>query len=79
MLSNRTQRKRWVLYFSKALTPAKRYSFLVGEFEQSHTAKTQLLPLLQNLANNPTIEELESAFSIEKVTDEFFNQYKDLM
>jgi hypothetical protein len=62
----------------EALTPAKRYSFLVGEFEQSHTAKTQLLPLLQNLANNPTVEELENAFSIEKVTDEFFNQYKDL-
>jgi len=58
------------------LTPAKRYSFLVGEHEQSHTAKTQLLPLLQNLANNPTVEELENAFSIEKVTDEFFEQYK---
>jgi type I restriction-modification system DNA methylase subunit len=60
------------------LTPAKRYSFLVGEYEQSHTAKTQLLPLLQNLANNPTVEDLENAFSIEKVTDEFFEQYKDL-
>ncbi len=38
-----------------------------------------MLPLLQNISNNPpTIEELEAAFSIEKVTDEFFNQYKDL-
>jgi len=62
----------------KEFTPAKRYSFLVGEHEKAHTAKNQLLPLLQNIANNPTIEELESAFSIEKVTDEFFNQYKDL-
>jgi hypothetical protein len=60
------------------LTPAKRYSFLVGEYEQSHTAKTQLLPLLQNLTNNPTVEDIENAFSIEKVTDEFFEQYKDL-
>lgn len=62
----------------KEFTPAKRYSFLVGKYEKAHTAKNQLLPLLQNISNNPTIEELESAFSIEKVTDEFFNQYKDL-
>jgi hypothetical protein len=62
----------------KEFTPAKRYSFLVGEYEKSHTAKNQLLPLLQNIANNPTVAELESAFSIEKVTDEFFEQYKAL-
>ncbi len=62
----------------KEFTPAKRYSFLVGKHEKAHTAKNQLLPLLQNISNNPTIEELEAAFSIEKVTDEFFNQYKDL-
>lgn len=59
-------------------TPAKRYSFLVGKYEKTHTAKNQLLPLLQNIKNNPTLEEIEAAFSIEKVTDEFFNQYKDL-
>jgi len=62
----------------KEFTPAKRYSFLVGEYEQAHTAKTQILPLLQNIANNPTLEDIENAFSIEKVTDEFFGQYKDL-
>ena len=62
----------------KEFTPAKRYSFLVGKYEKAHTAKNQLLPLLQNIANNPTISEIESAFSIEKVTDEFFNQYRDL-
>jgi len=62
----------------KEFTPAKRYSFLVGKYEKAHTAKTQLLPLLQNISNNPTIAELEAAFSIEKVTDEFFNQYKGL-
>jgi len=62
----------------KEFTPAKRYSFLVGKYEKAHTAKKQILPLLQNIANNPTIEEIENAFSIEKVTDEFFAQYKDL-
>ena len=62
----------------KEFTPAKRYSFLVGEYEKAYTAKNQLLPLLQNVSINPTVEELENAFSIEKVTDEFFTQYKDL-
>ena len=62
----------------KEFTPAKRYSFLVGEYEHAHTAKKQLLPLLQNVYNNPTVKQLEDAFSIEKVTDEFFTQYKDL-
>lgn len=50
----------------KEFTPAKRYSFLVGKYEKTHTAKNQLLPLLQNISNNPAIEELEAAFSIEK-------------
>jgi len=62
----------------KEFTPAKRYSFLVGEYEKAHTAKNQLLPLLQNISGNPTIEQIEAAFSIDKVTDEFFIQYKDL-
>lgn len=60
----------------KELTPAKRYSFLVGEHERGHTAKTQLLPLLQNVYNNPTLAQIEETFSIEAVTDEFFEQYK---
>jgi len=62
----------------KDFLPAKRYSFLVGKYEKSHTAQNQLLPLLQNIANNPTVSDLENAFSIEKVTDEFFKQYNDL-
>ena len=62
----------------KELTPAKRYSFLVGEHEQAHTAQKQLLPVLQNDYSNPTVEDLEKAFSIEKVTAEFFEQYKEL-
>lgn len=62
----------------KELTPAKRYSFLVGEHEQAHTAQKQLLPVLQNTYNKPSVEEIESCFSIEKVTDEFFDQYKEL-
>jgi len=62
----------------KELTPAKRYSFLVGKHENSHTAQSQLLDILAMDYARPTIDEIENAFSIEKVTKEFFNQYKDL-
>lgn len=60
------------------LTPARRYSYLVGEHENSHTACKQLLPVLAMDYADPRIEEIEAAFSIEKVTDEFFDQYKAL-
>ena len=59
-------------------TPARRYSFLVGQNEKSHTAQSKLLPLLQNDNKNPTFEDLESAFSVEKVTEEFFEKYREL-
>jgi hypothetical protein len=57
--------------------PARRYSFLVGEHENSYTARKQLLPLLTDSVK-PTLEAIEQAFSIEKVTNEFFQQYKEL-
>lgn len=60
------------------LTPARRYSFLVGKNENSHTAQSQLVPLLCNDAQDPTIKELEDAFSIEKVTKDFFEKYRNL-
>jgi hypothetical protein len=59
-------------------TPARRYSFLVGENENSHTAKSQLLPLLENDDKKPTLGEIEDKFSIETVTKEFFESYRDL-
>ncbi|MEY3788554.1 MAG: hypothetical protein RLZ75_2761 [Pseudomonadota bacterium] len=57
--------------------PARRYSFLVGEHENSYTARKQLLPLLTDSVK-PTLAAIEQAFSIEKVTNEFFQQYKEL-
>lgn len=59
-------------------TPARRYSFLVGENESSHTAQSCLIPALLNDDNNPTLESLEDIFSIEKTTDEFFEKYREL-
>jgi len=59
-------------------TPARRWSFLVGKNENSHTAQSRLIPILQDDKNNPTLAELEEAFNIEKVTKEFFEKYRDL-
>jgi type I restriction-modification system DNA methylase subunit len=63
---------------SETLTPARRYSFLVGANEHSHTAQKQFLPLLENDDYNPTLAEIEEAFSIDRVTEEFFDEYDGL-
>ena len=60
------------------LTPARRWSFLVGENESSHTAQSQLVPVLQDDSHDPTLKQLEAAFNIEKVTKEFFEKYREL-
>lgn len=59
-------------------TPARRWSFLVGANENSHTARSRLSPLILDDAHNPTLAELEEAFNIEIVTKEFFTEYRDL-
>ena len=59
-------------------TPARRYSFLVGKNESSHTAQSRLLPALCNDDTDPTLRELEEIFSVERVTKEFFEEYRDL-
>lgn len=60
---------------TEKLTPAKRYSYLVGEGEPCNTAKQRLFPIFQDDTHNPGIDDLEEAFSVEKVTSEFFQQY----
>ncbi|MCX7870161.1 MAG: BREX-1 system adenine-specific DNA-methyltransferase PglX [bacterium] len=62
----------------KELTPAKRWSFLVGKNEKSHTAQSRFLPLLENDYFKPTLSDLEKAFDVEVVTKEFFEKYRDL-
>src|SRR3990170_1528516 len=59
-------------------TPARRWSFLVGVNEKSHTAQSRLIPILENDEHNPTLTQLEEAFNIETVTKEFFREYRDL-
>ncbi|MFA6076273.1 MAG: TaqI-like C-terminal specificity domain-containing protein [Negativicutes bacterium] len=59
------------------LTPAKRYSFLLGVGEPHHTAEKQLLPIFADDTRLPTADDLESAFGVEKVTKEFYDKYKE--
>jgi len=60
------------------LTPARRWSFLVGENESSHTAQSQLVDILADDKNDPTLSTLENAFNIEVATKEFFKRYREL-
>src|SRR6266487_6561971 len=60
------------------LTPARRFSYIVGEGESCHTAQTRFLDLLKDTDKNPTLLQLEEAFSVEAVTKEFFRKYADL-
>jgi hypothetical protein len=59
-------------------TPAKRWSFLVGKNEKSHTAQSRFINLLENDNLRPTLEDLENAFNVEVVTKEFFQKYREL-
>lgn len=63
---------------SEEFTPARRWSFLVGVNEKSHTAQSRLVTILANDEHAPSLEELENAFDIETVTKEFFLKYRDL-
>lgn len=61
----------------REISAARRLSYLVGEGEPSHTAATQLRELLRR-TERPGLQELEKAFAIEKVSEDFFQQYKTL-
>ncbi|MEW6618275.1 MAG: TaqI-like C-terminal specificity domain-containing protein [bacterium] len=60
------------------LTPARRYSFLVGKNEPTHTAQQQLISIFQDDRLNPSLADLEKAFSVEAVTRQFYEDYKGL-
>jgi len=55
-------------------TPARRWSFLVGKNERSHTAQSRLVDILEDDEHNPNLKQLEEAFNIEPVTKEFFDK-----
>jgi type I restriction-modification system DNA methylase subunit len=60
------------------LTPARRFSYIVGEGESCHTAQTRFLDLLSDTEEDPSLARIEEAFSVEAVTKEFFTGYRVL-
>lgn len=62
---------------SENLTPAKRYSYLVGKGEPCHTAQERLYQLFVSDNVAPSLDALEEAFSVEAVTKEFFDKYRE--
>lgn len=59
------------------LSSPRRHSFLVGPNEPNHTCQKQFLGLLTN-EGNILLRDIQEAFDIENVTDDFFNEYKRL-
>ncbi|MDR0506062.1 MAG: restriction endonuclease, partial [Dysgonamonadaceae bacterium] len=59
---------------SKEITPPKRFSFPVGANKNNRTAKERLLPILQNDSINPSIKQIEDAFSVETLTKDFYKE-----
>lgn len=60
------------------ITPAKRFSYMVGSKEASHTAQQQLCQLLESSVKKPELNDVENAFAVERVSESFFEHYKEL-
>ncbi len=73
-----TEGKSGKVKVKEEFTPAKRWSFLVGTNENSHTAQSRLAPIVEDDQTNPTLKQHEDAFNIGKVTKEFFEKYREL-
>lgn len=69
--------KEGKLTTEEELTPAKRWSFLIGRHEGSHTVQRRFVSLIED-DEKPLLSELEESFNIESVTDEFFKKYCEL-
>jgi len=62
----------------KKFSSAKRYSYLIGPQEPNHSCKSRFLEYLINETQTITIEQIHDIFSVEKVTNEFFEKYNIL-
>ena len=61
---------------SVKLTPARRFSYLVGRNEPNHTCRKQFLGLIRETNGRPALADIVARFSVENVTKEFFEKYK---
>ena len=57
-------------------TEPKRYTYVLGENESCRTAAIQFSKL-QDKASNATLDDIKEAFSVEKMSKDFFDTYKD--
>lgn len=57
-------------------TESKRYTYVLGEKESCRTAAIQFSKL-QEKASKATLENVKEAFSVEKMSDDFFRDYKE--
>lgn len=62
----------------EVLSAPRRHSFLVGPNEPNHTCQSKFLNLLIS-EDVISLEQIDEAFNIENVTDEFFKEYSDLV
>lgn len=56
--------------------PAKRFSFLVGQDEPTKTYMQQLSSIYESSVK-PTINDIESAFSVSRLSNDFYVEYKN--
>ena len=75
-LENKLRESEDKVEVTEELTPAKRYSFLIGVNEPNNTCRRRFFEILTSNETKFTLGELENTFNIENVTDEFFNEYK---
>jgi hypothetical protein len=61
--------------FVKIKTEPKRYTYVLGEGESTRTA-AERFALLAKKANQATLDDVKEAFSVEKLSKAFFDEYK---
>lgn len=62
--------------FTSKETDAKRYTYVLGENESCKTAAQRFFSLAEK-RESATIKDVQDAFSVEKVSKQFFKEYKD--
>ena len=60
------------------LTPARRFSYSSAKAKAATRHRLVSSALLQDTDTNPTLADIEEAFSVEAVTKEFFTKYAEL-
>ncbi|MBI9073719.1 MAG: N-6 DNA methylase [Melioribacteraceae bacterium] len=61
--------------FVKIKTEPKRYTYVLGEDESTRTA-AERFALIAKKANQATLDDVKEAFSVEKLSKAFFDEYK---